>query len=106
MDTQSTFPDNKVVAIGTFRNLSEQARKHISVERIGYLLYLKDHYLTNLTYVQKCKVTDERVIEVTQNRLQRNGMYFTKSIISLVLQAEAQYYASQYANEESYDWAA
>ena len=106
MNNQSIFPDMQPVAIGAFRKLSNQTRKHITSERIAILLHHKNNYLTNLTYAQKCKVSDDRVIEVVQKRLQRNGIYLTKVIIKAVLQAEEKYYVSQYATDDMLDWAA
>ena len=96
------------LAINTFRNLSEPTRKHISVERIAALLQHKYNYFSGLTYTQKFKVTTDRIVEVVQKRLQRTGIYLTKSLIRLVLQAEECFYVNQFAQleEENFELAA
>ncbi|MGB0521604.1 MAG: hypothetical protein ACPGJS_01530 [Flammeovirgaceae bacterium] len=108
MLVNTIFPIEADLAVNTFRNLSVPTRKHISVERISILLQHKYNYFSGLTYTQKCKVTTDRIVEVVQKRLQRAGIYLTKSLIRLVLQAEEQFYVNQFAEieDENFDLAA
>ncbi len=108
MTSYSFSPVAREVVIGSYRNLSENTRKHISPERIQILLGHKRDYFMGLTYSQKCKVTTDRIVSVVQRRLQKNRIYLVKSIIRLALQAEEQFYVQQFSQmeEEGYDVAA
>lgn len=108
MLVNSIYPIQDDLAINTYRELTVPTRKHITVERIAALLQHKYNYFTGLTYKQKCKVTTDRIVEVVQKRLQRTGIYLTKSLIRLVLQAEEQFYISQFVEneDENFDLAA
>ena len=91
------------IAFYTFRQLSATTKRYISVERVAWVLRHKFDYLSGLTYKQKCTVSLTRIVEVVQRRLANSGMYVSKALIRLILQAEELCYAQLFIEETQYE---
>lgn len=90
------------IAFYTFRQLSSPTKRYISVARVAWILRHKFDYLSGLTYKQKCTVSLTRIVEVVQRRLYKSGMYVSKALIRLILQAEEKCYAMFFIEETAY----
>ncbi len=91
------------MAVFTFRELSDMAQRYLSVEKGAWIIRHRFDYVSGLTYKQKCLVSQARIVEVVQRRLERSGFYVAKSLIRLVLQAEEYCYAEFLLQENEFE---